>query len=178
MYETVHNVSYDIQSTSSSDNSTECLSLASLSPDSNYLKFERYSKQLIRLGREVIAKDHTCDRLGQRFLNTDRYLRVHDKVRAWVCLDDNAAVFADSEAFFYLAQIAIAMQTIEIMLALPHQPIRWPGANPGPSLCWPGVTKQEVYRRFDELIFYGRDLEAEALPWAIICAASCRWRCG
>ncbi|KAJ8114889.1 hypothetical protein OPT61_g3342 [Boeremia exigua] len=141
-----------------------------LNPDGStlepkYVKFQRYFEQLIKLGREILARDHTYDRCGHHFLNADRYLRLREKLCTWMCHRKHSTLFTHRDTFFYLAQMAIAMQTIEIVLSLPHQPIRWPGVTPGPSPCWPGVAKQEVYRQFDELIHNGKKLDIKAMPW-------------
>ncbi|KAF2628646.1 hypothetical protein BU25DRAFT_409676 [Macroventuria anomochaeta] len=136
-----------------------------LSLDTKYIKFERYFKQLIKLGREVLVRDHSFDTPGVHILNADRYLHLRDKVCDWITHPDNAALFTDRDTYFYLAQMSATMHTVEIALALPHQPINWPGAAPGPDLYWPGIGKRDVYRQFDQLIHDGRDLNTEAMPW-------------
>ena len=156
----------DYWSDTSSD-SIDNLNCDRLSLNTKYVKYERYFKQLITLGREVLGRDHTYDRAGMHFFNTDRYLHLRDKIYSWITHPDNATLFTDPDTNFYLAQMEVTMRTIEITLSLSHQPISWPGAVPSSQQLpiWPGVQKGEVYCHFDQLIYGGKELATEAMPW-------------
>lgn len=162
--ESLHTFSSNVSSLDSLD-SLDNLDFDRSSLSTRYTKFERYFKQLVRISREVLGRDHTFDRHGHRFLNIDRYLCLRDKIHNWITQPGNAALFADRAEWFYLAQMAAAMNTIEIALALPHKQFAWPGAAPGLDPYWSGVGKRGIYRRFDELIHESQDLGAEAMPW-------------
>ncbi|KAF3037787.1 hypothetical protein E8E12_004397 [Didymella heteroderae] len=145
--------------------SLDSLSLDSISLENKYIKFEHYFKRLIELAREVLSRDHSFDSLGARTLNTQQYYILRDRAADWVTKPNNAALFTDCDTYFYLAQMAATMQTLKIALALPHQPIKWPGADPGPSPVWPGVSKRAVFCLFDQLMKGAREVDPEAMPW-------------
>lgn len=154
-----------ISSSTSSGNSLDSLNFDRLSLNTKYIKFERYLKRFIKLGREVLGRDHSFDSLSARTLNAGQYFFLREQVVNWIAQPDNAALFTDRDTYFYLAQMAATIQTVEIALALPHRPIDWPGAAPGPDPVWPGIGKRDVFRQFDQLIHGGRELDTEAMPW-------------
>ena len=118
---------------SNSANSFDSLNFDQLSLENQYTKFERNFRRLIKLAREVLSRDHTFDSLSARTLNTQQYYTLRDRAADWVSKPENAAFFNTRESYSYLAQMAATMQPLEIALAIPHQPIKWPGAAPGPS---------------------------------------------
>lgn len=150
---------------SSSGDSFDSLNLDCMSLKNKYVKFERYFRRFIKLAREVLSRDHSFDSLSARTLNTQHYYSLRDGAADWVTNPENAALFTDHETYIYLAQMAATMQTLEIVLALPHQTIRWPGAAPGPSPVWPGISKHEVFCQFDQLVKGDREVDTEAMPW-------------
>lgn len=150
---------------SNSADSLDSLNFNRLSLEDKYIKFERNFRRLIRLAREVLSRDHTFDSLSARTLNTQQYCSLRVRAADWVSKPENAALFTDRESYFYLAQMAATMQTLELALAIPYQLIKWPGATPGPSPIWPGTSKHEVFYQFDELVKGKRELDTEAMPW-------------
>lgn len=150
---------------SSSLDSLDSLNLNRRSLESKHIKFERYFRRLIKHAQKVLSRDHSFDSLSARTLNTQQFYALRDRAADWLAKPDNAALFTNSDEYFYLAQMATTIQTLEIALALPHQPFKWPGAAPGPSPIWPGVSKREVFRQFDQLVKGGQEIDTEAMPW-------------
>ncbi|KAF3033290.1 hypothetical protein E8E11_000888 [Didymella keratinophila] len=148
-----------------SASSLDSLNFDRLSLENNYIRFEHNFRRLIKLAQEILSRDHTFDSLSARTLNTQQYYSLRDHAANWVSKPENAALFTDRKSYFCLAQMAATMQTLEIALAIPHQPIKWPGAAPGPSPVWPGVSKHEVFCQFDQLVKGDREVYTKAMPW-------------
>jgi hypothetical protein len=55
------------------------------------------------------------------------------------------------------------MEGIERALALSHEDIAWP--DPVFGVRSADAQMQDVYQQFDELVFGGRELEVQSLPW-------------
>ncbi|KAJ4342074.1 hypothetical protein N0V87_001400 [Didymella glomerata] len=167
----VHATSSNVSSSNSnssgsnSADSIDRLNFDRLSLENKFIKFERDFRRLIKLAREVLNRDHTFDSLSARTLNTQQYYSLLDRAADWVTKPASAALFTDHATYSYLAQMAAIMQTLEIALAIPHQPVKWPGATSGPNPIWPGVNKHEVFCQFDQLVKGDREVDTEAMPW-------------
>ncbi|KAF9700597.1 hypothetical protein EKO04_001289 [Ascochyta lentis] len=149
--------------TSNSDSSRDSLDSGRSILDTKYSKFERYFKRLIKLGREVLTKDHTFERPGKRFLYANEYLHLRDRVYGWIARSENSSLFTDCDSYFLLAQMATMMSTVEQALVIPHVPFTWPGAASGLRPHWPDVQMRDVYRQVDELVHHGGGLDIEGM---------------
>ena len=144
---------YDAPRPSNEATSRDNLTIGTLSFNSKRAKFQRYYEKIIDFGREVLARDHTYDRRGTHVITTVRYLGLRDETCDWITHPTNAELFKDASTHPYLAQMAIIMRTIDIVLAISHRPLHWPGAAFDLDLHCPAVVMHEAYRQVDELIY-------------------------
>jgi hypothetical protein len=160
---------YDAPRPSNEATSHDSLAIGTLSFNSKRAKLQRYYVKVVECGREVLARDHTYDRRGSHIITTVRYLCLRDKTCDWVTHPTNAELFREASTHPYLAQMAIIMRTINIVLAISHRPLHWPGTALDPDLHWPDVVMREAYRHVDELIYKKakRERQSVALNWGL-----------
>ena len=160
---------HDAPGPSNEATSHDSLAIGTLSFNSKHAKLQRYYAKVVECGREVLARDHTYDRRGSHIVTTVRYLRLRDKTCDWITHPTNAELFRDASTHPYLAQMAIIMRTIDVVLATSHRPLHWPGAALDPDLSWPGVVMRDAYRQVDELIYKRpkRECQSVALNWGL-----------
>jgi hypothetical protein len=141
-----------------SNEATSCniLAIGTLSSNSKRARLQRYYGKIVECGREVLARDHTYDRRGSHIITTVRYLCLRDKACDWIIHPTNAELFRDTSTHPYLAQMAIIMRTIDIVLAISHRPLNWPGAALNSDLHWPGAVMREAYGQVEMNYLDGR----------------------
>jgi hypothetical protein len=162
---------HDASRSSNEATSRDNLAIGTLSFNSKCAKLQRYYVKVVECGREVLARDHTYDRRGSHIITTVRYLCLRDKTCDWITHPTNAELFRDASTHLYLAQMAIIMRTIDIVLAVSHRPLNWAGAALNSDLHWPGAVMREAYVQVDELIYSRpkRERQSVALSWGLRC---------